>query len=130
MKNNLTNKECVDKKGLDEALSQYMQIVQHVPKGDMGFIFSDFEDPQMCEWIWHEYLMPCKVDGRSYTVYPSWTNFTPFGLETFSDVQRFKFYTLTLEDDPDAYSDEEYEKYERLYVVDPIDPEDFPEWTN
>lgn len=130
MKDELTIKECVNKAGLDEALSQYMQKVQYLDPGDMKFILCDFQNPEICGWIWHEYLMACAVDGRVYKAYTCWTNFAPFGVATFSDNTRFKFYMLDLDEDPSDYSDDEREMYERLYVVDPIDQDDFPAWTD
>ena len=127
MKDQLTRAECVDKEQLNERISQYFIDVQKVDKSDLKFILMDFEDPYMCDWVNHDYVQYCEVDGVRYVVYTYWTSFFMIA-ETFTDDVRFKFYMLMRDDDIENGLVAEHMAAERLYVVDGLVDEDFPEY--
>lgn len=124
--NSISKNNCVEKEILDKALADYMLHIQCIDEEELFLVFSDFSDPYDCYWIEQEYLGDENIDGKEYEVLACWTELNmcnPF----FTDEIRFKFYMLVHLEDPEDKTVGAYRNAEKLYIINPIDPEDFPE---
>lgn len=117
--------EFIGRKELEAALAEYLRTVQDMEPTYIQLGLIDFEDSYTCEWLQEEYLGHEKVDGVKYEVRACWTDFWQFPFLT--DGKRFCYYTLIHLENLKDTSVEAYRNAKKLYVVNDIDEDDFPE---
>ena len=111
------------RKAFGEFLKKYRGYSQS--DVDMALMdFEDFYDNEFCgqEWLESDF----KIDGEKYEKRSAWVAFQEFG-----GGKPFRFYMyFHFDDDDDGHTVGEYQECKRLFQVDDINDEDFPDWVN
>ena len=85
---------------------------------------SDFPDPYNLPYQREEFVEDVKIDGARYEKYATVVNLSICGIE---DFPVFCFYTFYRKEDIRHHRVTEYMKARKLFQVDELDMDDFPE---
>lgn len=116
--------EYLDLQGIRDAFAAHLMEYAEYSEGEAEMAVSDFPDPYRLPYLHEEFIGEETIDGKDYEKNASSTLFQMCGI---FGVPMFRFYTYYLTEDLPNRTVGEYMNARKLFQIDDLDDDDFPE---
>ena len=114
----------LDLQGIQNAFAAHLIKYRGYSEDEAEMAVSDFPDRYSLPYLYEDFISEETIDGEDYEKNASYTLLQMCGI---FDVPMFRFYTYYLTKDLPNGTVGEYQKAHRLFQVDDLNEEDFPE---